>query len=436
MDRVIQFVKLFFSHFNRKIVILLGDMPTSELQDLYSLYHPKKLVLFHVNRFLIKAKMRINGKARLVILPFPSFIITTCITYFQSPILFIGKSISWSRLSRLQKHVFSTLQSPLSFFLHVYSPTDSLTLDAGVIGCETCLFKGHSQAKDYPLEIEIFGNFNTQVILNHSKPVSVVAIMTAFNEDDIIEHSLQHLISQGIDVYLIDNWSTDRTFEKASHFLGKGVIGIEKFPSDGPSQYYQWGELLKRVVSIASTLSHDWIIHHDADEMRYGPFRNISLKQSFQIVDVLGYTAVDHCLLNFHPIDNGYTSDISPENYFRFFTFGASTDAPQIKAWKNQNSSVQLAISGGHFVHFEGIRVFPFQFMIKHYRIRSDEHGRKKVFQDRKSRWDPTERQKGWHVQYDDIQESTSFIKSPEQCILFDSETFYRDYLIERLTWL
>ena len=63
----------------------------------------------------------------------------------------------------------------------------------------------------------------------------VVALMTAYNEEDIIAPSLRHLFAQGCEVYLVDNWSSDRTFEVAEQFLGRGLIGIERFPAGGAS---------------------------------------------------------------------------------------------------------------------------------------------------------------------------------------------------------
>src|SRR5262249_39232024 len=55
----------------------------------------------------------------------------------------------------------------------------------------------------------------------------VVAMMTAYNEEDILVPSIEKLANDGIGVYLIDNWSTDRTYELAQKMLGHGVIGLE-----------------------------------------------------------------------------------------------------------------------------------------------------------------------------------------------------------------
>ena len=41
----------------------------------------------------------------------------------------------------------------------------------------------------------------------------VLAIIHCFNEVDIIAQTLEYLFSQQIDVYVMDNWSDDGTYE-------------------------------------------------------------------------------------------------------------------------------------------------------------------------------------------------------------------------------
>src|SRR5687768_8622429 len=65
-----------------------------------------------------------------------------------------------------------------------------------------------------------------------AEPFRVVAIISAFNEGDIISAVLEHLIENGIGVYLIDNRSTDDTVDQARQWLGRGLIAIETFPPD------------------------------------------------------------------------------------------------------------------------------------------------------------------------------------------------------------
>ncbi|MCI5151334.1 MAG: methyltransferase domain-containing protein, partial [Candidatus Electrothrix sp. MAN1_4] len=53
----------------------------------------------------------------------------------------------------------------------------------------------------------------------------VIALIAAYNEVDVISSVIGHLVDNGIEVYLIDNRSTDDTVKEASTWLGRGLIG-------------------------------------------------------------------------------------------------------------------------------------------------------------------------------------------------------------------
>jgi len=72
-------------------------------------------------------------------------------------------------------------------------------------------------------------------------------------------------------------------------------------------------------------------------------------------------------------------------------------------------------------VEFEGRQVYPIRFLLKHYPIRSQAHGQHKVLTERKGRFDPEERARGWHVHYDHVDTQTSFIVDPTRLERYDS---------------
>jgi hypothetical protein len=259
---------------------------------------------------------------------------------------------------------------------------------------------------------------------------SAVAFVTAFNEADLIGSTIEHLAREGVGAYLIDNWSTDGTWEIAQRL---GLIGAERFPAGGPSAHYEWRQLLGRVEELAATTRADWLVHVDADERRESAWPGVSLRDGLWRVDNRGFNAVDHTILTFPPIDDGFRPGSDPERYFRHFEFGRNPGHfRQIKAWKRGNERVDLASEGGHDVSFEGRRIFPFNFLSKHYPIRSQEHGERKIFRERQERWSPSERGEGWHIQYDHLRPGHRFVREPETLALFDD--FHHRYLIERLT--
>lgn len=275
---------------------------------------------------------------------------------------------------------------------------------------------------------------------NHCPPLQpapgdfqVIALTAIYNEADIIRNSIEQLINSGIDVYIIDNWSTDGSYEIAAGFLGRGVFGLERFPPGGPSAVHDWEKILRRKEELAKELAGDWFIHNDADEIRESPWPNQSLKDAIYRVDRLGYNTIDFTVLEFKPIDNGYRADEPLQTQFNFFEFGTRPGFfNQQRVWKKTDETVNLADTGGHVVQFQGKNVFPFKFLLRHYPIRNQDQGTNKIL-DRQRRWHKEKQEKGWHYHYELYEKKTKLLSHPYELLFFD-DAFYEDYLIERLT--
>ena len=255
----------------------------------------------------------------------------------------------------------------------------------------------------------------------------VIAIVAVHNEGDVIRHSIGDLIRQGVEVYLIDNCSTDNTVEEASVWLDKGLIHIERFPDDAgyPKELrhqYAWKEILKRKEELAATLRADWFIHHDADEFRESPWPGLTLKEGIRVADSMGYNALQFAVFNFKPTDDSFPPGADVREHLKYYLpLPEHASHAQVKAWKNLGSRPAIAESGGHDIRFEGRRIFPTRFLLRHYPVRSQRHGVKKVFEDRKGRFSGTEREHGWHTQYDHIEtRDHDFLCDPGTLHLYD----------------
>lgn len=252
----------------------------------------------------------------------------------------------------------------------------------------------------------------------------VIAIISTFNEADIIAAVIGHLVANGVEVYLIDNHSSDDTVDQAARWLGKGLLQIELFPAERERAVkFEWAAILRRKEELASTLQADWFMHHDADEVRESPWPGLSLKDAIHWVDRLGYNCIDFHVLNFPPTDDGFRPGDDPRTYFKFCEDALDFDRVQRKAWKLTETRVSLAAAGGHEARFPDRRLFPIKFLMRHYPIRGQRHGLKKVFRERTTRFLEAERAEGWHCQYDGIaDESYCFVKDPSSLIPFDLE--------------
>jgi glycosyltransferase involved in cell wall biosynthesis len=288
--------------------------------------------------------------------------------------------------------------------------------------------------KDVLISVLINNNQSCEIDAEKLEKFRVVAIIAAFNEADILEASIRKLVNQGILVYVIDNWSTDSTNDILQGLHEKGLIlGFERYPVNGPLDYLDWKGLLARKEELSGSIQADWFIHHDVDEVRVSPWRSKSLKEAIYIADRMGFNAIDHTQITFVPIDDGFKPDCDFEKYFLHYRPQMGRMS-KINTWKKSGVRPNLTESGGHRVTFEGRRVFPFNFLIKHYPVRSQEHGERKIFSERQPRSIPEKNKLNWHVHYYKYAEGDSFISREQDLLAFDSSTFEEQYLVERLS--
>lgn len=275
----------------------------------------------------------------------------------------------------------------------------------------------------------------TPLVRSAPESFRVTAIVCAFNEADVIEHTLDYLTRQGIRVVVLDNWSTDGTAEKARQFEGGGLVRVEQFPAAGPTGTYDWHRLLSRVEEIAAEEETDWVIHHDADEIRQSPWPELDLRTALYQVDLEAYNCIDHICAIFPPTGESEGTGARVPGAFRYFEFGKRPGHfVQKKAWKRQTDRVALAEGGGHDVNFPGRRIYPLRFLLRHYPIRSQAHGQRKVFAERLARFNLEERaNRGWHTHYDALQGVGDFLRNNADLLPFDAN-FETEYLTERLT--
>jgi glycosyltransferase involved in cell wall biosynthesis len=270
-------------------------------------------------------------------------------------------------------------------------------------------------------------------------PVRVLAIVHCYNERDIVAEVVEHLLAQEVDVQLVDNWSSDGSWELAQNLVAANPrrVTAKRFP-DQPSDIYEWGKQLAYTAQAAADSHYDWIMHYDADELRESPWPGVSLAAALAFVDSQGYNAVDFTVIDFRPVRPDPQLNCPLQDRLPFFEFGRRPGHfAQIKAWKNQQGvAVELAASGGHRADFFGRRVFPLKFLNRHYPLRSQEQARQKVFRDRLLRFSAEERQqKGWHSQYDQYDKETAFVWEAHKLDgSFHPRFFASEYIVERLS--
>lgn len=247
----------------------------------------------------------------------------------------------------------------------------------------------------------------------------VVAILTAYNEERFIATCLEHLWQQGVEVYLIDNGSTDRTVTIAERALNRGLIGIETFPRHG---MFSLRPLLERTEQLASLLDADWFMHADVDEIHLPPRSNQTLAQAFADVEAQGYNAINFLEFTFLPTQESPDHDHPHFLKTMLWYYPFLPRFPHcVRAWKKQQDQVELAWSAGHRLRFSSLRMYPESFKMRHYMMLSLGHGIEKYVQ---RVYDPAEVAGGWHVMRSRLR---------EELIRFPSENELRRYVSDDL---
>ena len=228
--------------------------------------------------------------------------------------------------------------------------------------------------------------------------VSALAIIPCYNEEDIIVKTVSNLLEQGIDVHVLDNWSSDGSWNLlAKAFAENGRVSLSRFPHEAQRDF-NLRNILSQIASIGAASKHDWILHVDADEELVSSIPGMTLLDFLTAADRSGYNVVDCTVLNFRP----YRKSPLGKIFLDKWEFETSSWSQSIeRAWKNSGFAVGLSKSGGHIVEVEEKRLFPLNLAIKHFPLRSPSQARKKIFRDRLPRTKEERSLYGFHTHYD-----------------------------------
>lgn len=258
-------------------------------------------------------------------------------------------------------------------------------------------YKYNSENKDVILTIA-GKNVNRNVVYPIKK---CLAIIHSYNVDDIIEQTIDYLFKNDIDVYVLDNWSTDKTYDIVNklQIINPTKLYLVKYP-EKPTDQYEWTKQLQQTEQLASKLNYDWYLHYDSDEFINSPFPELTLQKALSFIDYLGYNCVSKTILDFRFTKcQSIISNPVAEN--KLFEFGKRTGHQfdqQIKIWKNIGTNIDLSSTGGHQVKFANIerKCYPLMFRTDHYQFRSQIQMKTKL-DDIVKRTEKERSEKGWH---------------------------------------
>jgi len=220
--------------------------------------------------------------------------------------------------------------------------------------------------------------------------------MLVFNEADIIEQTLNYGIREGIQFVIIDNGSTDGSFEICQKYLGRGVLKIERIFTKN----FALDRLLKKVYELALFYDPDWLVLWDADVFLETPFKELKLSEAIKKVDREGYECIQFNNFEFWPTKE----DPQLTNVRQRIKYYTWNDNFRFIAWKAEKGVRNI---NAHTLNLKQPKIYPVKFIMRHYKIRSFEQGLRKVFKERLPRFfdqPPT-----WHKHYDSFKKEKKY---------------------------
>lgn len=258
----------------------------------------------------------------------------------------------------------------------------------------------------------------------------VVAIITTYNEARYVRPCLEHYRKHGVEVYVLDNESTDETRDIVNEYLSENVIGIEVVPRHG---YKELKSMLCRKESIADQVKADWYMHADIDELRLPFDSKYTLAEAVELVDKEGYNAINFMEFTFVPTlespDHDHAEFLQTMQWYYPFL---QRYPHRLNLWKRQpkhwagvkaklkdiyrnhrlvTPSVNLHSSGGHRVKFPNLKMYPVDFKMRHYPLVSRDHAIQKYVHIRNSPNAPS----GFHGWRGNITEENIILPSQSQ---------------------
>ena len=175
-------------------------------------------------------------------------------------------------------------------------------------------------------------------------PISCAAIICVRNEAKHIHRAINDFVSQGIDVVIIDNGSTDKTLQICSEFLGNGLLFINHMSWEGEFNLSHQLEMKDRFVR---NLNHDWVIHADADEWVHSSVKGETLLEGITRLSKYGFNVINFEEFVFLPAQGEeYNLDNYKKEFLNYYYFSPHKQR-LMRAWNRLLSCNNLE-SGGH----------------------------------------------------------------------------------------
>jgi glycosyltransferase involved in cell wall biosynthesis len=258
---------------------------------------------------------------------------------------------------------------------------------------------------------------NHTVTNRKSYPIQIIGILTVYNEHDIIEQTLDYMKSQRIQLVVIDNGSTDGTYELLKAKSDNTIIHLERIETEE----FELAFLLHKLYDLALKYNPDWLIKLDADEFLEAPSQYKDLREAIER-ESKKHNLIQFNNFQFWPTETDIEESDDIREKMKYYSWN---DDWQFRCWKHYPGTT-IHETGGHLPIFPKeikVHLSPNKFTLRHYCIRSVEHGMKKVFEERLKRYSKKEMDMGWHKRFKKFErDRKSFIIPSEKLFRYNND--------------
>jgi len=204
--------------------------------------------------------------------------------------------------------------------------------------------------------------------------MKIIAIIPTYNEADIIEEVIQHLLSQKLEIIVLDNFSNDGTFEICKKFSDQGLLKLSQFKSNT----FDISLNTRILYDMAIREGAEWVVLSAADEFLETGIQNRTLKDEIEKDASDGYNLIQFDRFDFFMTDNdGGSAKTIKEK----LTYYSCQGEHVYRAWKCI-PGIDLESGGSHYPYFpegSGYKIYPKKFVLRHYPFRNKIQAENKV---------------------------------------------------------
>lgn len=190
-------------------------------------------------------------------------------------------------------------------------------------------------------------------------------MIPVFNSVDILEEVIEHALSQGIEPVVLDNGSTDGSYEVCEEFAKKNLIKLNRYATSK----FDYALLSRILYDMALELKPDWLIRQDQDELPETGLDNVTLKEFIKNEDAKGFNLIQFDLFEFFMTDNDNELEKSIKKKFKYYSWQHDFT---YRAWKHIPGT-RVEDTLGHlpiFPELDRYKITQKKCVLRHYRFR------------------------------------------------------------------